>query len=112
MITQSQAFIYTLALELPVVLILGRFWKVSFSRCLTASLIANCLSHPVAWSIAMHIKSTTYHQYGWHLIELSVLIFEAVILGWIMRLRPWQAILISLLANGLSAIVGRLISSA
>jgi hypothetical protein len=111
MITQLEAFTYTLALELPIVLAMGKYWGVHPLRSLPAGLIANCISHPVAWSIAIHMSSPTFHQYGWHVIEAGVCVFEAAALGWMMRLHFGQAILISLLANGVSAIVGRLITT-
>jgi hypothetical protein len=106
--TQPEAMAWTLVLELPVVL--GAGWRlgIGWRRALLAGLLASGISHPLAWAAALRMTEESY-RWGWYAIELAVCVFETVILGVVMRLGKRQACGLSLAANGLSAMVGRLV---
>jgi len=52
------------------------------------------------------MDSETY-RWGWYAIEFVVVLFEAVVLAGVMRLPGLRALMLSTVANGFSAIVGR-----
>jgi bacteriorhodopsin len=106
--TQPEAMAWTLALELPVLLGVGWRLGTDWRRALLAGLLASGISHPLAWATALRMTEESY-RWGWYAIELAVCVFEAVILGVVMRLGKRQACGLSLAANGLSAMAGRLV---
>lgn len=106
--TQLEALTLTLALELPVVLGVAKWLHVDLWRALIAGVAASGITHPLAWAMAMQMSPGAY-RWGWYAIELTVCGVEAVILGLTMRLRPRQAGVLSVVANALSALMGRFV---
>lgn len=104
--TQHSAFLWTLTLELPVILMAARYWQRPPRRAAIAGCLASGLSHPLAWTVALNMAPTHYH-WGWYLIEAVVCLFEAGILFWLLRLSPGRALWLSLAANSVSALAGK-----
>lgn len=104
--SQSLALLWTLLLELPIVLAAGWHWRIVWWRALLAGGLASGLSHPVAWQLALASSDEVY-RWSWYAIEFGVWAFEAVILAWVMRLTPTRAAALSLAANACSALAGK-----
>lgn len=103
---QLDAFGLTLACEISVALLMAR--SVTRPRLLLAVTSANCLTHPFAWALAMRLSPHTYLA-GLGLIELTVVVTEALCYRWWLRLRSGRAIALSLLANATSLGTGWLL---
>lgn len=107
-----QAFVLTLAIEMPIVLaslrlarIIGR--PVSWRRAVAVVLGVNLLTHPVLWWIAPD---------GWALVvaEITIALVEGVLLWWGCR-REWSLsfyLVLAGVANGCSFLAGLLLYSA
>ncbi len=102
----------TLLLELPVVLAGAYGSGVRWQRALVVGVLASCLTHPLAWSLAwlavVYLATPDYLL--WLLgIEASVVLVEAWVFRHLLPL-PWgRALVLSVLANGLSALTGLLL---
>lgn len=103
---QAEALMWTLLLELPIVVAAAHGWRLAWRRALLAGCLASGLSHPLAWTLAMAMPEAAY-RWGWYAIEVGVWAFEALLLGRVMGLTPGRAATLSLVANGFSALVGR-----
>lgn len=106
--TQTQALLWTWLLELPIVWLAGRAWRVDWRRSVLAGLLASGLSHPIAWQLALAGSEAVY-RWSWYGIEIGVWGLETWILARIMGLRLKRAAGLSLLANGFSALMGRFV---
>ena len=100
------AFILTLACELPVVLLTTR--PLPAVRVLLVATAANLLTHPLAWRLSMMLLPEDYKM-GAALIEAGVVIVEALWYRWWLRLGVGRAFGVSLLANAASALTGWLL---
>ena len=103
--TEAEAMIWTYAIELPVTLLAGWLWRCRWQRGLVSGLLASGLTHPLAWTLAQAWPAETFLQ-GFFIIEAGVVLVETVVLRFGMRLGWGQAFCLSLLANGLSAGAG------
>lgn len=101
----------TLALELPMVLVAWRFLGCQdrLRPWLLASILGNLISHPVAVYLGTTLQVSVGGVTGvvtYMLIETGVIMFEA----WIFRLRAtdsWtRAVLVALVANAVTALLG------
>lgn len=108
MIDQPQALLLTLLLELPVIFLAARYWQRPLWRAGLAGVLASGLSHPLAWKIMLQMPTDVY-RWGWYVLETGVCLFEAVILKSLLHLSGSQALRLSLMANILSAVLGRLL---
>lgn len=100
---QYQALGLTLACEVPIILYLVRDRAVLlvFAVCATASMI----THPFAWKMSLLLSPTEY-QIGVVVIEMCVVIVEALWYKAWLRLTIWRSLLYSTVANTASFMVG------
>jgi hypothetical protein len=96
------AFLLTLTLEIPVVLLLlARGWR----KDLPLALLANGLTHPTLW----FVLPSLFSDYLTFLIvgELAVFTFEALLYA--CAVRSWKGVAAGVAANSLSLGVGLLL---
>ena len=105
------SLVFTSIIEVPLVFFLVRFVfkynkkKLSTAFILFTSLIASALTLPYIW-FYMHpyLDARLYVLYA----EIIVFIAESIIYHQILRIKLWQAIVISLVANITSYFLGYL----
>lgn len=105
---QSMALFLTLLMEVPVILFFARRWGVSGKRAFWAGVAMSSITHPIAWRAADVFYTETGWLLVWGLIEASVVVVEAMLMRWWLRVSWRRAALLSLLANGFTALVGLL----
>lgn len=99
--TWLTAFLLTVSIELPVVLLLApaaRRRRAAGDAC-----AANLLTHPCAWWAVLSLGAS------WWLVEAAVAFVEAVVYRTSTGLSWPRAALTSLLANGVTATIGALL---
>jgi hypothetical protein len=99
------AFVATIALEAPLILLLLR--RLSAGKVLVAFLTANCTSHPFLW-----FAFPVFEPY-WLWVttaEISIAAYEGLVYWRVLRphLSLSKAVVVSLAANALSCTVGLL----
>jgi hypothetical protein len=95
------AFLFTMTLEVPVVVALTRSLELAWPRRLAVAITAQCASHPAVWFIWPALGMTYRDQ----IIASEIWAFgsETLIYFAVMRgLKFHRALLIALVANGLS----------
>lgn len=108
--TQFEALLISWALEIPVLLVFDRWinhhWR--WQAC-CAGLLATGFTHPLVWE-AMLTFYPLMPGYGlWLGIEIIVMLVEASIYRWLL-FREWRwALMMSVLANLVSASIGLLL---
>jgi len=105
-VDQWHAFGLTLACEVPAMLLLARNQAVP--RVLLAAVSVNCLTHPMAWRMAMLLSPEEYRSGLW-LIESGVVLVEAVWYRSWLRAPLHVALGWSVLANAASLGIGWLL---
>lgn len=104
--TELQALALTLALEVPVMLLLAR--RLPRARVLPVAAAASIITHPVAWHVAS-ILSPAEYPVGVMAIEGGVVLTEALWYRlWLSRVF-FQALAWSLAANAVSFGAGWLV---
>ncbi|MDI7269345.1 MAG: hypothetical protein QME96_15255 [Myxococcota bacterium] len=106
----------TLAVELPLVLLLARRARLgaSLRRIAAAALAANLLTHPALWYVPYLLVPAAWSPQHWGTYvvggEAAVLAVEALVY-WLLlaRRRPWLALALGTLANAASYGVGLLV---
>lgn len=104
-LTWPTAFFLTLAIELPIGAYLLRVTEPSLARRLALLFFANLASHPLVWFFFPHIGL----DFGAAILlaELWAWLSEATLLALVWPTMGWQrALLVALVANALSFIVG------
>jgi hypothetical protein len=107
-VDQLHALGLTLACEVPVVTLLARTRPVS--QVLIVAIGASCLTHPLAWRIASVLSPDEYRSGLW-LIEIGVVLVEAMWYRFWLCARFGLALRWSLLANAMSFGAGWLLLS-
>lgn len=97
------ALALTLACELPLALLLAR--GLPAQRVLFVAASASALTHPLAWRAALLLMPGSYRA-GVALIELAVVIAEALWLRAWLSLSLARAAVLSLVVNAASALAG------
>lgn len=100
---QLSAWALTLTCELPVMLLLAR--TQSAKRVLIVAASASSITHPVAWRIASVLSADEY-LIGLLLIEMAVVLAEAVWYKFWLGSSFGKSLWWSLLANTMSFVVG------
>lgn len=98
----------TLAVEAPLVTLVGRRLRLAWWRAIVAGLLPSLVTHPLAWRAWERLGPQDYLQ-GVLLIEAAVWLIEAVLLKMLLSLLWRQALLLSLFANAASFALGRLL---
>jgi uncharacterized protein (DUF736 family) len=105
MFSQAGALGLTLLVEVPIVLVASRSAARAPAWRIVAALLPSCLTHPFAWHAIGNFGAHDYLA-GLLLIELIVVLVEALLIGWLAGLRAPAAIGLSVLANAASALAG------
>lgn len=113
MLTQTQAVLISLGLEVPCVLGLGwaRRWmpKTQLLNWLIAAVAATLITHPFAWDFSVtHTPDLTPEGKALR-IEAAVVIAESLIYTGGLRLPPLRGFALALAANAVSFGVGLLL---
>lgn len=113
---QESALLLTLLIEMPVAYGLVRFlpwWRMDGGRgawdAAWSAAVASLITHSFAWRLAVFWTQKLGFWHSFWMVEAAVVMVEAMVMGWILRLPWWQAFLLSLLVNGVSAGIGLLI---
>jgi hypothetical protein len=100
---QLTALFLTLAIEVPLVVLLAALWRRSDRPSLTTvaavAAAASLVTHPFAWYFNGMLGGFVSFAYRAAFIEASVIVAEAMILGTVARLHWRAAWTASLLAN-------------
>ncbi len=108
--TEAEALLFSIAIEVPVAALVAAAtrWAVPW-RAGLALAIATGVTHPQLWALAL----LAYPRFGYWpsilALEAAVVLAEAAIAGFVLGLRPYRALLLSLAANGASFVVGKLV---
>ena len=109
--SQLEAMLLSLAIEVPVALLLVALLKwrplPELWRLALVAVAATLLSHPFAWYANEHLTVTWVLRAT--IIEVSVSVLEAALYAWLGRLGIWRGLVVSTAANGASFGVGLLI---
>jgi hypothetical protein len=113
-VDQLTALLKTLVLESLVVLAVLRAlgWAPDrrWPSLVAAACAASLLTHPFAWTLVVELRGWA-PGFWWRAVpvELGLTVAEGLFYVWMLRLRWWQGLLLSVLANGLSFGVGVLL---
>jgi hypothetical protein len=104
-----RAFLLTLAVELPIAVVLLRRYEPAWPRLIVLLVFANLASHPAVWFVFTQLFLIGTPEYvvaaeGWA-VGIEALFFWAAFRGVSVR----RAITVSLAANAASFLVGRLL---
>jgi hypothetical protein len=107
---QGSALMLTLAVELPVVIVLLRRASVVvvWPRAVTVIVLASLVTHPLAWRVARALSPDEY-TLGIAIIEAVVVAVEALWLRALLPIGLKTAAITSLIANAASFGVGALL---
>ena len=100
------AFVLTLAVELPVVLLLLRRWEPDLARLAVLVVIANLATHPAVWFVFTQLLDAGTTEYtlvaeAWA-VGIEAVCYAVTIPG----LGARRAIAVAFVANGASWLVG------
>lgn len=101
------AFLFTLVIEAPLVSLAGRKLHKPWARIAAAVLLPSLVTHPLAWQAWSRLSPYDY-ALGVTLIEAGVWLAEAMLLKFLLQLWWRQALLLSLIANAASFMLGYL----
>lgn len=106
-----RAFLLTLAVEVPLAVLLLRRWEPSRPRLLALVVFANLASHPAVWFVFAQFLMVGTPEYvlvaeGWA-IACEAVFFWAAFRG----LPPRRAILVSLAVNVASFLAGMVVTT-
>lgn len=104
-----RAFVVTVLVEAPIVVVLLRRFEPASSRLLALALFANLVSHPAVWFIFSQPLLIGTAEYA-VVVETWAVAIEAVFYWLVVRGTPARwAIGASLVANAASFLLGRLL---
>jgi hypothetical protein len=110
--TELQALLLSIAIEAPIAGLVA--WRAGWPgrgpwHVAIASAVATAATHPQLWAAALW----AYRRYpplpALLLLEAMVILVEGGLIAWMARLRIRQAMLVSLIANAGSMLVGLLL---
>ena len=111
--TEFQGLLLSVAVEAPVAWLLAaltRWPSRGAGHVAAAAAVATAVTHPQLWAAAAWLMP----QFGWPTTaaagEAAVVIVEGLLIAWMARMRPGQAMLVSLCANTASFVVGLLVT--
>lgn len=105
--TQITALALSLAVEVPVALLLARRWA-PWGRVAVVAIAATLLTHPFAWLANGWIPLPFPPRAA--IIEVSVAVVEAVIYARFVPLGAWRGALVSAVANAASFGLGLILA--
>jgi hypothetical protein len=106
---QVHALILTLAVEVPVALLLLARWAPAGHAVLAVAGVS-LLTHPIAWwASTVGLRSWSFPARA-AAIEVAVVAVEAVILAWTLRLAAPRALAVAAAMNAASFAVGIIVA--
>lgn len=107
--TQSQAFLLTLAIELPVVF--AGAWasaapREAWRRLPLVALAANALTHPLLWLVDPRLAPYVHRALRWGVLESTVAVVEGLAYAYAAGLGARRGLALGVLANAVSFGVG------
>jgi len=108
-VTQTSAFLLTLAVELPVVFAgawLAGVPRDAWRRLPWVALGANALTHPLLWIVDPLLAPTVAVAWRWGLLETAIAFVEGTAYAAAAGVGARRGLLLSVLANTLSFGVG------
>jgi hypothetical protein len=113
-VSQLQALILTVAIEVPVaILLLGRWGsRVAWHRVALAAAGASLVTHPLAWWANTAALAAWPFAARATLIEVAVAAAEALILAWALAVTARRAAVVSIAMNAASFAVGLMLARA
>jgi hypothetical protein len=108
--TEVEALALSIAIEAPLAWLVARRagWPVP-SRVAAASAVATAVTHPQLWAAALWAYQRFPPLPALLALEAIVVLVEGALIAWMARLTIRQAMLVSLIANAGSMLVGLLI---
>jgi hypothetical protein len=98
------ALVETLVVEVPVYAVSFRWARLLAVRpAVAVAVLANLLTHPVVWLVLIHGGPSGY-RFG--LAEIGAVLVEAVVCWLFVRRDPALIVLVALVANTASVLVG------
>jgi hypothetical protein len=108
MLTQTEAFVLTLAIEAVAAAALAQALSLAAWRCALAAAAASTLTHPLLWAVFPHAHALLGSA-ATPLLEATVMAVELPFYVLIARARFATAAVLSILANAASWLTGELI---
>jgi hypothetical protein len=100
---QPDALMFSLATEVPLVLLVARHWAPDWRRLAVTGLCATLLTHPFAWwsfrLLRPHLASFSARAV---IIEVTVACVEALLYAKLVPLSAKRALILGFLANAFS----------
>lgn len=103
------AFVVTLAIELPIAVVLLRRWERDLVRLGIIVVFANLATHPIVWYVATQIFLVGTPEYTLTAEAWAILAETAIYWAAIRGLPVRRAFVVAVVANITSWLVGRLI---
>ncbi|MDR3469703.1 MAG: hypothetical protein P4M07_27550 [Xanthobacteraceae bacterium] len=106
---EASALVLSAVIEAPVAALVVRLmgWP---SRGAThvglAAAVATAATHPQLWSAALWAYGRFPFWPAILTLEALVVIVEGLLIGWMAGLKPWRAMVVSLVANAASVLAG------
>ncbi|MFZ2890963.1 hypothetical protein [Sulfuricurvum sp.] len=101
--TQLEGLMWTLIIELPIAITLLRSQPIL--KLLFVATSASLMTHPIAWYLSVLLSPQEY-RVGFYAIETAVIVTEALwYQGWF-QLEWRYSVMVSLIANTVSMILG------
>ena len=110
--TQTEAFLLTLAIELPVAIGLAtglRWAPGSVLRLAASALAASALTHPILWIVDPLLGPAIATPVRWGLLESAIALVEAAVYRAGAGLPARRALAVSIAANAASFAVGLIV---
>jgi hypothetical protein len=111
-LTEFQALLLSAAIEAPIAWLLVRLTRWPSRGPLHAGLasaVATAVAHPQLWTMVIWLTP----RFGWVPVtlagEAAVVVVEGLLIAWMAGLNLRHAVLVSLVANGSSFLVGLLL---
>ena len=107
--TEFEALVLSAAIEAPIAFFLVRITRWPCRGPLDAAAavaLATAVTHPQLWNAVLWLYPLIGYWPAVGCTEVSVIVVEAAIIGWITRLSPTRALIVSGIANLASALTG------
>lgn len=107
--TQTQAYLLTLAIEVPIAVGLAAWRRLApgrLRRVALAGVAASSLTHPLLWLVDPLLWDTFDTPARWGLLEAAITLVEGAVYSLALGWRARTGLLVSLIANAVSFGVG------
>ncbi|MDD3445376.1 MAG: hypothetical protein PHS60_08190 [Zavarzinia sp.] len=105
--TEWQALLLSIAIEAPIVAVVaGRYRLAPPLHAAGAIALATAVTHPQLWMLALWAYPRLGYWPSILVLEAVVALVEAAVLAFVLRLQAGPALLLSVMANGISFLAG------